>query len=146
MWLNTQIEWFKRDRGLILSSWIWLFCCPHLVASSLSSKTSVWASAIKSHRNEQRRASFLLLGRTPHLCLYPWLGLSHGPHLAARMAVNTVKIWGFRAGPVAKWLSSRTPLLWPSVSLVRILGADMTPLARPCWGGVPRGTNRRTYN
>ena len=36
------------------------------------------------------------------------------------------------AGPVAEWLSSCTPLLWPRVSLVQILGADMAPLIRLC--------------
>ena len=36
------------------------------------------------------------------------------------------------AGPVAEWLSLRAPLRWPRVSLVRILGADMAPLVRPC--------------
>ena len=35
------------------------------------------------------------------------------------------------AGPVAEWLSSRTPLRWPRVSPVRILGADMAPLIKP---------------
>ena len=36
------------------------------------------------------------------------------------------------AGPVAEWVSSRTPLWRPRVSLVWILGADMAPLIRPC--------------
>ena len=36
------------------------------------------------------------------------------------------------AGHVAEWLSSRTLLQRPRVSLVRILGADMAPLIRPC--------------
>ena len=35
------------------------------------------------------------------------------------------------AGPVAEWLSSRTLLQRPGVSLVRILGADIAPLIRP---------------
>ena len=35
------------------------------------------------------------------------------------------------AGPVAEWLSSRTPLRWPRVSPVQILGVDMAPLNRP---------------
>ena len=34
------------------------------------------------------------------------------------------------AGPVAKWLSSRPLLQAASVSLVRILGADMAPLIK----------------
>ena len=50
------------------------------------------------------------------------------------------------AGPMAEWLSLRTPLQWPRVSLVLILGADMAPLVRPRWGGVPRATTRRTHN
>ena len=37
-----------------------------------------------------------------------------------------------RAGPVAEWLSSHTPLWWSRVSLVRILGVDMAPLIKPC--------------
>ena len=36
------------------------------------------------------------------------------------------------ARPVAEWLSSCTLLRRPRVSLVRILGADMAPLVRPC--------------
>ena len=35
------------------------------------------------------------------------------------------------AGPVVEWLSSPSPLRWPQVSLVRILGVDMAPLIRP---------------
>ena len=35
------------------------------------------------------------------------------------------------AGPVAEWLSSHTPLQWPRVLLVWILGTDMPPLVRP---------------
>ena len=35
------------------------------------------------------------------------------------------------AGPVAEWVSSHAPLWQPRVSLVWILGADMTPLVRP---------------
>ena len=49
-------------------------------------------------------------------------------------------------GPVAERLSSCTLLRWPRVSLVRILGTDMAPLIRPCWGGIPHATTRRTYN
>ena len=33
--------------------------------------------------------------------------------------------------PVAQWISSRTLLQQPRISLVRILGSDMTPLVRP---------------
>ena len=53
---------------------------------------------------------------------------------------------GCGAGPVAEWLSSRVPLRRPRVSLVRILGADMAPLVRPCRGGIPYVTTRRTCN
>ena len=35
------------------------------------------------------------------------------------------------AGPVPQWLSSRAPLQGASVSLVRILGADMALLIKP---------------
>ena len=34
----------------------------------------------------------------------------------------------------------------PSVSLVRILGADMALLIKPRWGSVPHATTRRTHN
>ena len=37
-----------------------------------------------------------------------------------------------RAGPVTKWLSSRTPLGRPRVLPIWILGADMALLIRPC--------------
>ena len=35
---------------------------------------------------------------------------------------------------------------WPSVSLVRLLGADMALFIKPCWGSVPHATTRRTHN
>ena len=38
----------------------------------------------------------------------------------------------FGAGPVAEWLSSLALLQPPRVSPVRILGADMALLIRPC--------------
>ena len=47
---------------------------------------------------------------------------------------------------VAEWLSLHAPLQRPRVSLVWILGADMTPLIRPCWGSLPYATTRRTHN
>ena len=50
------------------------------------------------------------------------------------------------ASPVAEWLSSPAPLQQPRVLLVQILGTDMAPLIRPCWGSVPRATTRRTHN
>ena len=50
------------------------------------------------------------------------------------------------AGPLAKWLSSCALLRRPRVLPVWILGVDMAPLLRPCWGGVPHATTRRTPN
>ena len=50
------------------------------------------------------------------------------------------------ADPVAEWLSLHVLLQRPRVSLVRILGTDMTPLIKPRWGGVPHATTRRTHN
>ena len=50
------------------------------------------------------------------------------------------------ASPMARCLSSCTPLWWPRVSPVQILGADMALLIRPCWGGVPHSTTRGTHN
>ena len=50
---------------------------------------------------------------------------------------------------MAEWVSSRAPLQWPKVSPIRILGADMALLVRPCCGGVPHGTEAptaRIYN
>ena len=46
---------------------------------------------------------------------------------------------------VAEWLSSRTVLRWPRVSSVRILGADLALLIRPCCGSLPHSRTRRTY-
>ena len=37
------------------------------------------------------------------------------------------KQYSFGAGPVAEWLSLRTPLRWPRVLPVRILGVDTAP-------------------
>ena len=53
------------------------------------------------------------------------------------------KIQTIGAGSVAEWLSLRAPL---RQSRVRILGADMAPLIRPRWGGVPHPTTSRTCN
>ena len=50
------------------------------------------------------------------------------------------------AGPVAEWLSSRTPLQQPRALPVRILGTDMAPLIKPCWGGVAHATTGRTHD
>src|SRR3712207_4387445 len=50
------------------------------------------------------------------------------------------------ASPMAEWLSLCAPLQRPRVLPVRFLGADMAPLIRPCWGGVPHATTRRTHN
>ena len=50
------------------------------------------------------------------------------------------------ASPMAEWLSSHAPLQQPRVSLVRILGADLAPLVRSCWGSVPHAITRRTHN
>ena len=49
-----------------------------------------------------------------------------------RFIIEIALNWNVGAGPVAEWLSLRTLLWWPRVSLVRILGADMEPLIRPC--------------
>ena len=58
----------------------------------------------------------------------------------------TIKHREAGAGPVAQWLSSRTPLWQPRVLLVQILGADLAPLIRPCLGGGPHSTTRGTHN
>ena len=53
---------------------------------------------------------------------------------------------GLGAGPVAEWLSWYPPLGQPRVLLVQILGADVVPLIKPCGGGIPHATTRRTDN
>ena len=50
------------------------------------------------------------------------------------------------ASPVAEWSSSCALLQQLRVSLVRILGADMAPIIKPCWGSVPHSTTRGTFN
>ena len=50
------------------------------------------------------------------------------------------------AGPMANWLSLSAPLRQPRVSPVQTLGADMAPLIKPCRGGIPHATTRRTHN
>ena len=48
---------------------------------------------------------------------------------------------------MAEWLSSCALLPWqPGVSPVRILGTDVAPLIKPCWGSIPHATTRRTHN
>ena len=55
--------------------------------------------------------------------------------------------WSGRpCGRVVKFTHSASPLKQPRVSQVQILGADMTPLVRPWWGGVPHATTRRTHS
>ena len=57
--------------------------------------------------------------------------IGSGYELGANLPQKT-KTKKARAGPMAEWLSSHTPLGQPRVSLVRILGADMVPLVRSC--------------
>ena len=51
---------------------------------------------------------------------------------------------------MANWLNSLASLLWPRASLVQILGMDVAPLVKPCWGSVlhsrTRGPTTRVYN
>ena len=47
---------------------------------------------------------------------------------------------------MAEWLSMRAQLWWSVVSLAQILSVEMALLIRPCCGGAPRATTRRTYN
>ena len=51
-----------------------------------------------------------------------------------------------RGGPVVEWLSLRALLQRPRVLPVRILCMDLALLIKPCWGGVPHSTTRRTNN
>ena len=51
-----------------------------------------------------------------------------------------------RASPMAQWLSLHTWLQQPMVSVIQILGMDLALLIKPCWGGVPHSTARRTHN
>ena len=48
--------------------------------------------------------------------------------------------------PLAEWLSLRALLQQPRVLQVQILGTDVAPIIKPCWGGVPHATTRRTHN
>ena len=50
------------------------------------------------------------------------------------------------AGPTAQWLSSCALLPRPRVSPVQMLGVDLAPLIKPCWGGVPHSGARRNYS
>ena len=54
------------------------------------------------------------------------------------------------AGPLAEWLSSCAPRRRPRILQVRILGAGLAPIIKPCWGGVhivqPEGPTTRIYN
>ena len=45
---------------------------------------------------------------------------------------NFLKYAIIGASSVAEWLSSHAPLQQPRVLPVKILGADMAPLIRPC--------------
>ena len=59
---------------------------------------------------------------------------------------NVIKTNVSGTSPVVQQLSFHIPLWWPRVSPVWIPGADMAPLIKPCWGGVPHSTTRRTHN
>ena len=61
------------------------------------------------------------------------------------LVLEAIRI-GIGASPAAQWLSSCAPLRRPRVSPVWILGTDMAPLIKPCWGGVPHATTGRTHN
>ena len=48
------------------------------------------------------------------------------------MLVELVTLSFKGAQAMAEWLGSRALLWWPRISPVRILGADMSPLMKPC--------------
>ena len=50
--------------------------------------------------------------------------------------------WWIRAGPMAEWLSSHARLQRPRVSSGWILGANLAPLIKPCWGSIPHSRTR----
>ena len=70
----------------------------------------------------------------------------HVSHLVCKLQSVVVDQDTGGAGPMAEWLSSLALLRWPRVSLVRILGGDKAPLIKPCRGGIPHATSRRTHN
>ena len=85
-----------------------------------------------------------------------WLGLGvqdpagpagrSGADILERNCAFLTEIKKTGVGPVAEWLSLHAPLRRPRVLLVQILGVDMAPLIKPCWGGVSHSMTRRTYN
>ena len=70
--------------------------------------------------------------------------------LFTHIPISQVKKKDYSGAGMAEWLSSQAPLQWPRVSLVGILGVDVAPLIRPCWGSIPHSTTRgvttRIYN
>ena len=56
---------------------------------------------------------------------------------------SLLKIITMLGQSMAKWLVSRALLQQPKVSQVRILGADLALLIRPCWGGVPQSRTKK---
>ena len=67
-------------------------------------------------------------------------------HLQLQLGTGMSKEAFTGAGPVAEWLSLRAPLWRPRVSSVWILGADLTPLIKPCSGSIPHSRTRSTYS
>ena len=62
-----------------------------------------------------------------------------------------IKDTGLGAGAVAEWLGSCTPLQWPRVSPVQILGTDLAPLPSSHTEAAshiaePEGPTTRIYN
>ena len=76
------------------------------------------------------------------------LALPHSPiqlwercYVVSYVNIKNNKGGGGR-GPVAEWLSSCAPLRWPRVLPVQILGTDLAPFIKPCWGGFPHATTK----
>ena len=71
---------------------------------------------------------------------YNWLPLSANVFYLKHLKILFT---GRPHGQVVKFTRSASG---PRVSLVWILGADMVPLIKPCWGGVPHATTGRTHS
>ena len=57
--------------------------------------------------------------------------------------VKEGKAGSWPRGQVVKFAHSSQ---WPRILSFGILGRNMAPLIRPCWGSVPHATTRRTHN
>ena len=125
------------------------------VASAFTGHRVYWKEITWFVNYSSRQYMIIIPGVTvehclPNIAIYLWLrevsDSVPGKWEAPEMVSNS-PFWrmsrGRPGGRVVKLVSSASAA---QGSPAQILGTDMAPLIRPCWGGLPHATTRRTYN